>query len=298
MTNEKKSDIIGFTTSAVFHIALFFLLSFVKFKEVEMPKPEVFESIELNVNEEGMLANFGTSKTGKGDEQPENNMGQTHTPTPPPTNSPSSKVESNFEIADNSPKSSSNPQTDKILTQNVEETEVLKSGTKEVEKPKVPENNTSGSGNSTANNEKAKPNNFATDFFKNSKNKNNSSEQGTGGKNGDQGAPNGDVNSKNMADYSYGKGNKGVGYDLAGRKHKTLAQPDDNSQSTGKVVVRIKVDRNGKVLSAQFQQKGSTATDPTLRRKSEDAAMKAVYNADPNAPEEQWGTMVFDYSVQ
>jgi hypothetical protein len=62
--------------------------------------------------------------------------------------------------------------------------------------------------------------------------------------------------------------------------------------------VKIKVDRNGKVLAAQFQQKGSTVMNAELRKKSEQAAMKASFSPNADAPEEQWGTIVIDYSTQ
>jgi len=292
---DKKPMFYGVLFSLAVHAGLLFYFAFVTFSEIKLPEPEIFEAIELDVNEEGMLANFGTSKTGDGEVQPENNVGQTHTPAPVNNNPAESNVKSNFEIADNTPKTSNNaPAADKILTQDIEESASLNSGTKEVEKPVITEN--SGTNNGAKPKAETKPS-FADNFFKNSKNKNNSTGQGSGGK-GDQGAPNGDPNSDNMGDYSYGKGNKGVGYSLGGRKMSSFPSISDNSQSTGKIVVKIKVDRKGNVLAAQFQQKGSTIMNADLRQKSEKAAMQAKFSPNADAPEEQWGTIIIDYSIK
>ncbi len=109
---------------------------------------------------------------------------------------------------------------------------------------------------------------------------------------GTPGAPHNDGNS------STGLGDSGIGYDLAGRK--MIKSPDisDASQKVGKVAVKIRVDRNGNVISAQYTAKGSTTTDAYLIRKAEQAALKAKFNSNFNAKEVQFGTITFTFKVQ
>lgn len=116
---------------------------------------------------------------------------------------------------------------------------------------------------------------------------------------GDQGVETGDVSSDNYeGDVSMGKGDYDVGYDLGGRGLLFLPPIDKNEQETGDVVVRIKVDREGNVLFANHQLKGSTTNDPTLVRLAEEAARKAKFQNDPNAPAEQWGTITFKFKLK
>ena len=63
---------------------------------------------------------------------------------------------------------------------------------------------------------------------------------------GDQGVETGNPSSNNYdGDISHGLGNTGVGYDLEGRSLIGVPPIKDESQETGIVAVRIKVDRNG-----------------------------------------------------
>lgn len=72
----------------------------------------------------------------------------------------------------------------------------------------------------------------------------------------------------------------------------------DNSQKTGKVVVVVKVNKEGNVVYAKYQPKGSTTTDPYLIQLAEKGALKAKFSKDPYAEEEQQGTIYFIFSGQ
>ncbi|HMW11541.1 MAG TPA: hypothetical protein PKK18_05910 [Chitinophagales bacterium] len=109
------------------------------------------------------------------------------------------------------------------------------------------------------------------------------------------GSPNGTGNGPNGS--GPGSGN-GMSYDLKGRTWRQKPLVFDNSQKTGKVVVGIKVDKNGNVVYAKYQQKGSTTTDAQLIKLAEDAALKSKFSADVGADEEQFGTITFKFSVQ
>ena len=120
------------------------------------------------------------------------------------------------------------------------------------------------------------------------------SNQGVTGQPGDQGQPDGTPDAKNY-EGSGGLGDEGVGYDLGGRGAKHLPKPAYDSQEQGKVVVEIKVDRNGKVVSAIAGAKGTTISDLRLRRLAEEAALRSVFASDPNAPERQRGTITYNF---
>lgn len=127
--------------------------------------------------------------------------------------------------------------------------------------------------------------------------------QGNSSPGGNQGAqwgkPGGDPNGTGTGNNGNGPGSgDGMSYDLKGRTWRQRPLVFDNSQKTGKVVVAIKVDKNGNVIYAKYQQKGSTTTDMQLIQLAEQGAMKAKFSDDPGADEEQFGTITFKFSVQ
>ena len=75
-------------------------------------------------------------------------------------------------------------------------------------------------------------------------------------------------------------------------------KPVDNSQKTGTVAVRIKVDRNGNVVYAKYTSQGSNTLDSYLIRKAEEAALKCKFDANPQAASEQIGKITFQFKVQ
>jgi len=85
----------------------------------------------------------------------------------------------------------------------------------------------------------------------------------------------------------------GIDFDLGGRGKVSFKKPDNPTQEDGKVVVDIIVDRNGNVIKAKSGARGSTTTNPILQKKAEEAAYKAKFKKDANAPFEQKGTMTF-----
>ncbi|MCP4120573.1 MAG: hypothetical protein GY751_02335 [Bacteroidetes bacterium] len=118
--------------------------------------------------------------------------------------------------------------------------------------------------------------------------------QGESDPGGDFGSPDG-VN--NGGDGS-GLGTDGIGHDLGGRVMVKKPSITDSSQKTGKVAVKVRVDRNGNVIFAKYTTKGSNTTDSYLIRLAEQAAKKAKFNSDFNAASEQVGTIYFTFKVQ
>ncbi|HOY31185.1 MAG TPA: energy transducer TonB [Bacteroidales bacterium] len=119
----------------------------------------------------------------------------------------------------------------------------------------------------------------------------NGGSQGITGNPGNQGNPNGNPNSDNYNGNSpYGDG---ISFNLTNRKSKSLPKPNYNSKEEGTVVVSIWVDKNGNVTKVQAGSRGTTTTSTVLWKLAEDAAKRSKFNAKPDAPEEQKGTISY-----
>jgi len=96
-------------------------------------------------------------------------------------------------------------------------------------------------------------------------------------------------------------GNTGTGsggnYNLAGRKALSTPKKQPDCQEEGIVVVRITVDRNGKVVRAIPGVKGTTNTAPCLAKPAKEAALSTVWNSDGAAPKIQTGTIIYKFSL-
>lgn len=91
-------------------------------------------------------------------------------------------------------------------------------------------------------------------------------------------------------------GSNGINFNLAGRSLcSTPPTPEYNSESEGKVVVEIRVDRKGNVVSASPGKAGTSTNDPILREAAKNAALKTKFNSDPNAAEIQVGTITYTF---
>jgi TonB family protein len=119
-------------------------------------------------------------------------------------------------------------------------------------------------------------NNNSNNSNSNSNSNNSSNSNGDGNTNGDNTGP-----------------SNGIGFSLGGRGKVSFKKPENPTQEDGTVVVDIWVNRDGKVIKAKPGARGSTTTNPILQKKAEEAAYKAKFKKDPNAPFEQKGTMTF-----
>ena len=119
--------------------------------------------------------------------------------------------------------------------------------------------------------------------------------EGQTGQPGDQGKPNGLAGIKKY-DGNGGKGN-GTGYDLGGRGAKSLHRPNDDFSEEGIVVVDIWVNRSGQVTRAEVATKGTTLINSDMRQKAKQAALRSTFAADPDAPEEQHGTITYTFVI-
>lgn len=82
---------------------------------------------------------------------------------------------------------------------------------------------------------------------------------------------------------------------IKGRKAKILTKPVYSGHEEGVVVVKITIDKMGNVLKAIGGYKGSTTINKMLIKVSEDAAMRSQFSPDANAPEEEEGTITYQF---
>ncbi len=300
--------VIGTTIIHALLLLLFFFLTL----NAAIPKPE----------HQGLLINFGNSDAGMGEEQPvseeppiveeetaaeevEESVPEPHQPekqTPKP-------------IAENKTQTAKNtdapalPEKDLKKNKDPKKTETKKpvkkpkpkpKPTKPKPKPKPKPKKPKADKPVTKPKEPVKkdPEVNKDALFKGSKTK--SGGQGTSGsKNEDLGSKMGDVKiTSNTGDTPSGVGKGGIGFSLSGRRALSLPKPQDNSQEVGKVVIAIKVDKNGKVIEATYTSSGSTTANANLRRKAIEAAKKSKFNTSLNAPEIQTGTISYTFSVR
>lgn len=111
---------------------------------------------------------------------------------------------------------------------------------------------------------------------------------------GKKGDPDGSNDSKILDGLSGGLG--AVGGGLSGRGIIFEPKIVENSQKTGKVVVKVCVDQSGDVISAKYTQRGSTTTDSELVKVAEEAANKYRFTEGDLA--EQCGTITIDFKLK
>ena len=132
-------------------------------------------------------------------------------------------------------------------------------------------------------------------LFKGSNNPQAGGSEGITGQPGDQGKPNG-LAGVRQYEGNGGKGN-GTGYDLGGRGAKSLHRPDNDFSEEGKVVVDIWVNRAGQVVRAEVAKKGTDIINNEMRQKAVQAAKRSTFQSDPDAPEEQHGTITYTFVI-
>lgn len=113
---------------------------------------------------------------------------------------------------------------------------------------------------------------------------------------GDKGKPQGDPYATSYYG-SPGSGSGTGGYGLNGRSLVNKGKVPQECNEEGRVVVKIVVDRNGRVVSATPGVKGSTNTHPCLMEPAKKTAFLHQWNLDSNAPNQQVGFVVVNFKL-
>lgn len=108
------------------------------------------------------------------------------------------------------------------------------------------------------------------------------------------GTPDGKPDAGSLSELTMGTGRKGTG--LGSRELIYAPEIKDNTQSTGRVIIKICVDASGSVINAKYTQKGSTTTDARLISLAEGAVRD--YKFSESDIEEQCGQIIIDFSLK
>ena len=267
-------DSRGFICTAIFHtivLALFILFGF----RTPLPLPE----------EAGILVNFGDSETGFGAIEP----------MPSEQAANKIKIESVPESVEESSKE------DPILTQETEEAPAVKPVTKPKEKKAEKKQETIEKTPVTQQKkeepklEEPKVDSRALYTGKKENSQGGTSQGNTYGP-GNQGTPTGSPDATNYG-LGGGSGNTLNAY-LEGRNPLSLPVPTLDTPKEGKVVVQIKVDREGNVVDAVPGIKGSTTLDNYLLGVAKKAALSSKFDSNPNAQFYQTGTITYIFRLK
>ncbi len=293
----------GLIDTAIFHIILLAVLIFLGF-HTPLPLP----------GEEGILINFGYEETGSGDIEPSKPSTEVNpvfeekqipekaqqTEIPEPEQAKEEVLTQDIEktVAVESKKETKPKEKSKeeIEAERIRQEELEKERLAEIERKKKEE------AKRKAKEEEERKINEINSRFKNtfgqgkSDAENQSTGQGEGAYKGNQGKEHGSTES-NIQGEGKGLGNEGISYSLKGRTHRLLPKPEDTSQKEGIVVVEIRVNSNGDVVSATPGVKGSTTLDDHLCSRAKQAALKAKFNQKPSSPD-QIGTITYHFVLE
>jgi colicin import membrane protein len=292
----------GFIGTLVFHaVMLILLILFGFFTPLPLP------------GEEGILVNFGDSETGLGEIEPSPAIVQ-----PEPTQKEKKEEEIPVPVAPKV-KQPPKPVKEEIMTQDFEQTAAIEAAKKkkeedrqqqleldrqrqaEVERQRI---------EAEARKKQEEENRRIAEIDNRTKGAFGKTNTGTGGTGsgtgqsqgvtypgGNQGVPTGDPNASTYGPGSSGSGNKGAGisYSLSGRSATSTPKPSYPGSEEGTVVVKITVDKNGKVTVAEPGQRGSTTMNPDLLDAAKRAALQAKFNVDNDAPAFQTGTITYRF---
>jgi outer membrane biosynthesis protein TonB len=283
LPNEEKNRRKGLAVSIIIHILLLllFLLPFIRFP---VPPP----------GQQGILVSLGIPDQGQGDDRPETQPEEIVEPkppaqTPPPVAAAEKKPEQERKVVTTEdPAALALRKKQQEESQKKREADAQKQRAETEAKKKAEEEarvKAEAEAKKQAEHEQAKTQ-YGTLLSGTGK--------GETGTPGNQGSPDGDPNASNLKGVSSGSGMVGGGLGSRGVKYEPKIS--DNSQKTGKVVVNVCVDKSGKVISAEYTQRGSTTTDSDLRSLAERSAMKFIFTE--SAVEKQCGTITVNFEVR
>jgi colicin import membrane protein len=315
---EKKNSAAGKRNGAIgtilVHLLLFGMLIIVGFSTP--PPPE---------SEEGILVNFGTGETGLGDIEPSPPAFKEESTAPPvkeikvtppaTAHKQAAKSKEDPLLSDNSDENpvvkKPDPDAARKKLEKIEADKKLKEQKEQLEAERIARKAEEDEKKRIAAEQQRESDikNRTKNALANSQNRGTSSTgEGIAGGAGNQGDPNGSIDSKVRGSGSglgtkgtgtgSGNGNKSVSYDLGGRGFAALPQPKYDYQGEGRVVVEVSVDRSGKVVQATPGTKGSTTLDEYLLKVAKEAAMEARFETKADAPVIQKGTITYNFKLK
>jgi colicin import membrane protein len=187
-----------------------------------------------------------------------------------------------------------------LITQDVEEAPVIapkdkivkKQPVKKTEVIKTPAPVTKKTDNREEETKPVKPSVNTSALYRGRKtNTNYTGSEGNSTGEGNMGVLTGSENSTNRG-LGSGTGN-GTTFNLDGRNSLALPKPESNLHKEGRVVVEIKVDRAGNIISAVAGVKGSTTLDSELLAAAKKAALSSKFDSKPDAAFTQVGTITY-----
>jgi len=276
----------GVITSVVIHLFLLLIFMFFGLSYLE-PKPE-----------DGIVINFGNSATGMGDQadgapvksQPVKETQptpteETSTPDPSPTEAVEQTATQDVveapSIDESQPKAEKQPEKEEPKKPTPEELEQQRLEKERAEKRRQLEERFGKVSDAKAGGE------------------------GEAGGAGDQGSPDGDKNSPNRTGGATGGGGAGGSgnYLLGNRQALNKPRPEYQCDDQGRVVVKIYVNRQGKVTRAVPGEKvpngaATTTTSGCLYDKAKAAALRTTWQGDADAPSTQIGYIIYNFQKQ
>ena len=271
--------------------------------------------------ENGISINFGTTDFGSGKVQPKEKVKSEPLDTPPVEPTKQEAVQEVAEVEEETPKEAvvKEAPSEKILTQESEESirirqakeakrkadnaaaEVKRKAENEAKKAKVEAARIAKEKQDAE--EKAQKEQEAKkkslDELMGGLNKSDGTATGSEGDDsraGDKGSPDGDPYATSYYG-SPGSGSGTGGYGLNGRSLENKGKVAQECNESGKVVVKIVVDRNGKVVSATPGVRGTTNNSACLLEPARKTAFMHKWNLDTNAPSQQVGFVVVNFKL-
>jgi membrane protein involved in colicin uptake len=260
--------------------------------------------------EKGIAVNFGTMDFGSGNLQPEQKIKSEPREIPKPPNEPQKEVveeqEAIEEKSEPEEEIKKEEPTEKVLTQESEESIRLKQQQEakreadeaaqkaKAEAERKERERAEAEARKKAEEEAKKK---KLDALMGGIGKSDGTESGSEGDDnvlGDKGSPEGNP----YATSYYGTPGAGTGgYGLNGRSLVSKGKVQQECNEDGRVVVRITVDRNGRVIKAEPGVKGTTNNAPCLLEPARKTAFLHKWNLDSNAPSQQIGFVVVNFKL-
>ena len=226
----------------------------------------------------GMAVNYGTALEG---------MGSDYTSIEEPSMDPNANNKLPDKVTPEqkvTPTSSSQVDAKDIATQDLEDAVAI--NTKTTKSTNAP--------TSATENKPTQPTINPNALYKGNKNNGKGQGDGTGSTPGNQGRINGDPNAPNYGEGGSGNGNK----PLTLGSFSNVKSINDKGPKTGKIAIKVRVDKSGKVISANWTVKGTTLTDLSLLRLCENAIMGASLDNMASGYENRTFVVIFNFKVE